>query len=145
MAKAKNHAIAGQNDGTADLYFELVRKFPLRPIRSDAELDAAIAVVDCLIDQEDLSTDEADYLEVLSDLVEKYETEQHPMPDVSDADMLRHLIESRATTLSAIAAATGVAVSTISEILAGKRRLNRRHIGAFADYFHVSSAVFIGA
>ena len=127
-----------------DRYLELVRAFPLRPLRSDEDLDRAIAVIDSLIDRDDLDEGEEDYLDVLGDIVERYETEHHPMPPVSDAAMLRHLIESRETTQSTVAAETGIAVSTISEILTGKRGLNRRHIAALARYFHVSPAVFIG-
>lgn len=143
MAKARPRAAAGAK--SADQYLELVRRFPLRPIRSDAELDRAIEVINSLVDQEKLTTDEDDYLEVLGDLIEKYEHEHHPIPPVSDADMLRHLIEARGTTQAAVAAETGIAVSTISEILAGKRGLNRRHIEALARMFHVSPAVFIGS
>lgn len=35
-----------------------------------------------------------------------------------------------------------IAESTISEILAGKRKLSRRHIAAFSMIFRVSPAVF---
>jgi HTH-type transcriptional regulator/antitoxin HigA len=126
-------------------YLELIRRFPLRPLTSEAELDQAIEIVDELIDQGNRSHDENDYLDVLSDLVEKYETEHHPMPPVSDADMLRFLIENRETTQSKVAEETGIAVSTISEILAGKRGLNRRHIERLATYFHVNPSVFISS
>ena len=34
---------------TSHRYFDLVREFPLRPIRSDRELDRAIAVIDRLL------------------------------------------------------------------------------------------------
>ena len=67
------------------------------------------------------------------------------MPPVSDADMLRHLIESRGTTQAEVAAEAGIAESTISEILAGKRGMNRRHIEALARHFKVNPAVFISA
>lgn len=146
MSKAKIRLL--DSGGAANLngrYLELVRLFPLRPIRSDTDLDAAIAVVNSLIDREELSPDESDYLEVLGDLVEKYESDKHPLPPVSDADMLRHLMEARDTTQSAVATETGISVSTISEILSGKRGLNRRHIEALARHFHVSPAVFIGS
>ncbi len=36
---------------TEDQYLELLRGFPLRPLRSDADLDAAIAMIDSLIDR----------------------------------------------------------------------------------------------
>jgi HTH-type transcriptional regulator/antitoxin HigA len=120
-----------------------VQKFPLRPIRSDQDLDRAIAIINSLIDRSGLSPDEDDYLDVLGDLVEKYETEHHPMLPVSDADMLRHLIEARNTTQARVATDTGIAESTISAIVSGKRGMNRKHIELVARYFKVKPAVFI--
>jgi HTH-type transcriptional regulator/antitoxin HigA len=60
----------------------------LRPLRTEADLDAAVAVIDDLIDQAALAP-EQDYLDVLSDLVEAYETETIPMRPVGDAELLR--------------------------------------------------------
>ena len=126
-----------------DRYHDLIHAFPLRPIRSESELDQAIAVIDSLIDCAELEPGEQDYLEVLSDQVRKYETERHPLPAVSEADMLRHLIEAREITQQKLAGDTGIAESTISHILSGKRSLSRNHIARLAAYFHVSPAVFI--
>lgn len=123
-------------------YLKLVRAFPLRPIRTEAELDRAIEVVNSLLDRDDLAPAEADYLDVLGDLVERYETEQHPVEDVSDADMLEHLIEARGVTQAEAARGAGIAVSTISEVLSGKRTLSRAHIGKLARYFGVDPGVF---
>lgn len=124
-------------------YVELVREHPLRPIRSDAELDRAIAMIDRLSDRESLTPEEDDYLEVLSDLVEAFESEHDPEPVVAAADMLRHLIESKGVPQAKVAADTGVSESTISEILNGKRAVSRNARLAFADYFRVEPAVFI--
>jgi HTH-type transcriptional regulator/antitoxin HigA len=125
-----------------DRYLELVRRFPLRPLRTDADLNAAVEVIDSLIDQDDLAAPEQDYLDVLGDLVEAYEAEAVPMRRVSDADMLRFLIENRSATQSAVAKQSGIAESTISEVLAGRRKLNRSQIGKLARYFHVEPGVF---
>lgn len=130
---------AGQKN---DVYMELIRQVPLRPIRSDEELDRAVAMVDSLIDQDDLSRDEQDYLDVLSDIVERYESEEHPIAPVSDAEMLRHLIEAKGAAQADVSRATGIAESTISEVLAGKRALSRSHIGKLSRYFHVEPGVF---
>jgi HTH-type transcriptional regulator/antitoxin HigA len=124
-------------------YLELVRQVPLRPIHSEAELDRAIARIDALLDQTERNADEEDDLDVLSDLVEKYEDEHDPMPPVSGAKMLRFLIESQGTTQVKVASTTRSAESTLSEILAGKRELNRKHIEALARHSHVSPAVFL--
>jgi HTH-type transcriptional regulator/antitoxin HigA len=78
----------------------------------------------------------------LAIFVEKYEDEHYPIPPVSGVEMLRHLIEERQLTQSDVAAGTGLANSTVSEILAGKRRLHLKHIEALARFFQVKPAVF---
>ena len=128
---------------TEDRYLNLVRQFPLRPLRTDADLDAAVAVVDALIDLPKLTTAEQDYLDVLSDLVEAYENEAVPMRPVGDADLLRFLIQQKSITQVEAADGCGMAESTISEVLAGKRKLNRSQIAKLARYFHVEPGVFL--
>jgi HTH-type transcriptional regulator/antitoxin HigA len=125
-----------------DSYFRLIRRFPLRPIRSEKELDSAIAVIDSLLDAGPLDAGSQDYLDVLSDLVEKFEDEHEPMPQVTDAEMLRHLFEAKGITQARAAKEVGIAESTISEVLAGSRRLTRTHIGKLASYFGVAPDVF---
>ena len=128
----------GKDDG----YFKLVRVFPLRPLRSESDLDRAIALIDSLVTRDDLDSGEEDYLDVLSDLVHKYEAEHDPIAPVPDADMVRFLLESNDMTQTELAEQSGIAVSTVSEILSGKRKLTRDHIGALSRIFHVSPAVF---
>ena len=124
-------------------YLDLIHEFPLRPLRSEADLDRAIAMIDALSDRAELTPPERDYLLVLADLIERYEDEHHPMPPVSGVAMLRHLLEAQGVTQAKVAAETGLAESALSEILAGKRRLNVRYIEALARYFHVNPGVFI--
>ncbi len=124
-----------------DHYLELVQKFPLCPLRSDAELTEAIAVIDSLIIRS-LDDGEQDYLDVLTDIVEKYESDEVPMSPVSDAEMLRHLIEARGISQAKLASDIDIPDSTISEVLTGKRQLTRKHLGAVSKYFNVSPAVF---
>jgi len=135
-------ATANRQRSVEDRYFELVRQFPLRPIRSDAELDEAAGMVDSLLARRDLAPEEEDYLDVLGDLIERYESEAHPMAPVSDAAMLRHLIDAKGVSQTELSKASGIADSTISEVLKGKRSLNRGHIGKLAQYFGVSPDVF---
>ncbi|HEU5431729.1 MAG TPA: helix-turn-helix domain-containing protein [Thermomicrobiales bacterium] len=123
-------------------YLDLVARFPLRPIERDEELDAAIAVVDSLLAKPRLSKDEDDYLDVLGDLIRKYEKSAHPIEPASDSEMLKHLLESRDFSQIDLHKATGIAISTISAILSGKRRLSRRHIAALSAFFHVSADSF---
>src|SRR3954453_14135206 len=107
----------------SECYLALVKDVPLRPIRTEDELDRAIAMVDALSDRANLSKDEQDYLLVLSSLIEKYEDDHYPVPEVSGIPMLRSLIEFKGETQARVAAQTGIPESTLSEILAGKRKL----------------------
>ena len=128
-------------------YFDLIREFPLKPIQSEKELDQATEIIHRLIDRgfDNLTAGEDAYLDVLSDLVEKYEIEHHPIEDVSESALLAHLIESKGVTQRAVAEATGIKESAISDLLAGRRRFNRGHIEKLAAYFHVSPATFFMA
>lgn len=135
-------SITTKHDKANDRYLNLVIRFPLRPIRSDKYLEAAIKVIDSLLDRENLAPEEEDYLEVLGSLVKQYEQEAHPMAPVSDVEMLQHLIEAKGVSQTEVSKATGIVDSTISEVLKGKRSLNRDHIGKLSRYFHVSPSVF---
>jgi len=124
-------------------YLSLVRNLPLRPIRAEAELDRAIEMVDALSDRAELSEDEQDYLLVLSSLIEKYEDDHYPVPEASGIPMLRSLIEFKGETQARVAAQTGIAESTLSEILAGKRKLAVKHITPLARYFKVDPGLLL--
>ncbi|HEY2784180.1 MAG TPA: helix-turn-helix domain-containing protein [Fimbriiglobus sp.] len=143
MARKTGGTILGSVYGKGqDRYLDLILQFPLRPIRSDEELDDAIRVIDSLIDQNTLMDAEQDYLDVLGDLVEAYETETIPSKPATDAERLQFLIEIKGVTQAEVAKEAGIAVSTVSEVLSGKRKLNRRQIGKLAKYFHVGPGVF---
>jgi HTH-type transcriptional regulator / antitoxin HigA len=129
---------------TDNRYLELIRENPLRIIRSEAEYVRAIAMLDRLSDQGNGRTpDETEYLLALSVFVEKYEEEHHQIPPASGVDMIHFLIETHHRTQRDVANGTGFAVSTISEILAGKRKLGVKHIQALARFFQVKPAVFL--
>jgi HTH-type transcriptional regulator/antitoxin HigA len=77
-------------------------------------------------------------------LIEAYEEEHETITDVSDVAMLSQLIEARGVTQRSVAAGTGLPESTISDLLAGRRKFNRGHIAKLSAYFKVSPAVFFG-
>ena len=102
-----------------DTYLGLVRALPLRPIRSEAELDRAIAMIDSLITRNDLKLGEEDYVDVLSDLVHKYEAEHDP--DCAGFRRGYGSVSYRIELHGANRAGHGsdIAESTISEIVGG--------------------------
>ena len=59
-------------------YLELLQTFPPRPITSEEDYQATQKVIDQLIDQGSLTTEEQDYLNVLGCLIRDYEDLYHP-------------------------------------------------------------------
>jgi HTH-type transcriptional regulator / antitoxin HigA len=139
MRKTTIRAVYGK---TEDHYLNLIRRFPLRPLATDDDLDAAVAVIDSLLDKGELTPPEQDYLDVLSDLVESYEAEAVPIEPASDAELLRFLLNAKGVKQAQAASETGIAESTVSEVLAGKRTLNRSQIGKLSRYFHIEPSTF---
>lgn len=120
-----------------DDYLDLVVKFPLTSLKSEEQLQDAQAVLDALLAKEKLTAGEEMYLDALSDLVAAYEDAHYPIAPASDADMLRHLMEAKGVTQADLHRDTGLAKSSISEVLAGRKPFSRQMIRTLADYFKV--------
>lgn len=124
-----------------DTYLELVQAFPLASIKSEEHLEAAQEAMDQLLAKGDLDGGEEMYLDALSDLVAAYEDEHHAIAPASDADMLRHLMEAKDVTQAQLSREAGIAKSTISEVLSGKKTFSRQMMHKFSDYFKVDVSV----
>lgn len=125
-----------------DTYFRLIRRFPLAHLRNEEELDAATALMHELSARE-LDAGEAAYFEILCDLVGAYEDEHHPIPDASETEVLRYLMDTKPISQSELADTVGIARSTVSAVLSGSRSLTRQQVQKLAAFFQVSPAVFL--
>jgi HTH-type transcriptional regulator / antitoxin HigA len=143
-AGARTNVRNAVHGGSDRAYLTLVRRFPLRPLRTDAELDAAAGIIDELTDRDDLSAAESDYLDVLGDLVEKYEDEHVEMPHVSDAAMLGLLMDEKGARQADVVRGTGISKTVLSLVLNGKRDLTREHIVSLSKFFGVAPTAFLG-
>jgi HTH-type transcriptional regulator / antitoxin HigA len=128
-------------------YLALIRKFPLRPIRSEEENEAALAVIASLGERQReglLSPEERDNITVLAKLIEEYEGTRYPRAPVTGSAMLSHLIEARGISLARLAADTGIAESTLSGLVGGSRPIGPRQIQVLARYFGADPALLQG-
>jgi HTH-type transcriptional regulator / antitoxin HigA len=133
--------LSGKNQKS---YLELVTTFPLASIKSERHLAHAQKVIDRLLARGRLNAGEETYLEALSDLVASYEDEHHAIAPASDADMLRHLLDAKGISPAELSRGTGIAKSSVSEILGGKKAFSRQMIRKLADYFQVEVSVLAG-
>src|SRR5207245_7965262 len=103
-------------------YDQLLAMHPLRPIHNDVELEQATEMIDILAGH-DLNTDQADYLDVLSTLVEAYESTYYPVgaPAVCGLDALRALLADHGMSAADLARLLGVHRSMGAKLLKGER------------------------
>ena len=108
-------------------YRNLLVKFLPMPIRSDRDYQRALAQLEELMVPQ---PDEARswLIEVLSTLIEDYESREYRDPQVSPAKMLAHLLESRGVKCADVAKATGIGAATISSVLTGRRGISKSNV-----------------
>ena len=126
-------------------YLELIRQFPLRPIRNKRELNRAMTLAGHLatFDEGTLSHGEQDYLDALTVFIEDYDR-RYPidMPEVTPLAMLKHLMEEHEMNISDLGRVIG-SQSNASLILSGKRPISRRVMRLLAEHFKVDASVFL--
>ena len=129
---------------TANRYDELTTAFPLRPIRTPTAHRRALQILVKLASEH--NGDAADYKTVLAKLVADYEhTAGHRMDtsDLTAADVVRHLLGERGITVNAFAREIGVSQGTLNDTLLGKRAWSKSVILKVADYFGLSTDLFL--
>ncbi len=115
----------------------------LAPAKTDDDLDRLVDFSDYLIDRigEDENHILLGLLDLVGTLIENYENETIPEPEGSPIDCLKYLMEEHGLKQKDMVELGSPGV--ISEILSGKRELNKRHIKALGERFHCSPAIFI--
>lgn len=111
------------------------------PITSERQHAEYVSVLDKLARHETLTREEDKYAQVLMALVEAYEEQNHSIPDASPVDVLRTLMEANDLRQKDLAPIFG-SESIVSEVLNGKRDINKNHIEKLSKRFGVSPAVF---
>lgn len=115
----------------------------LRPIRSAQEYERAVALMNFLVDAVGDKEEHAlsGLLDLVSELVKKYDTNHYAIEASEPKEVLRYLIEMRGLKQGDLAEI--VAQSNLSAILAGKRKISATLAGKLAKYFNISPAVFV--
>ena len=124
-------------------YDTLLLDYRPRPIRSEATYKRMLKQVERLMTKQPLNQAESEMAELLSTLVEQYESIKYPTPKTSPAETLAHLIEVRGVTRSALSRESGIPLSVITNVLAGRRAISKANAVRLSDYFNVSLRLFI--
>jgi HTH-type transcriptional regulator / antitoxin HigA len=93
----------------------------IRPIRTEADYDAALARVETLMDAE-ADTPEGEELDVLATLISAYEKEHYPIAAADPVAAIRHAMETRGYSQKDLGDLIG-SPPRASEILSGAREV----------------------
>ena len=126
-----------------DKWLDTVKIVAVDRIRSDADYDRVTAFMEEVIAE--IGRKKKHPLCGLMDILEmrlrEYDDARHPMDDVSGVEMLRFLMDQQGLRQQDLSELGSQGV--VSEILAGRRELNLRHITALARRFKVAPEVFL--
>ena len=110
-------------------------------ITSDAQNERYIAALLEMERKNHLSAAEKHFSELLTLLVEAYEEKRFPVRKTSPVAVLTELMNANNLRQKDLAPALGTE-SIVSEVLSGKRELNKNQIERLSKKFKVSPAVF---
>lgn len=124
-------------------YAELVAFHLPRPIRDAVAYRNTVEIVDALAGHS-LSEDQEDYLELLSQLIEAYESSTVlPGKKVSGISALKFLLQEHNLSGDDLGRLLGIDRSAAFKILKNRRRLTVDHVKKLAEHFKVTSDLFL--
>ncbi|MGA8148074.1 MAG: helix-turn-helix domain-containing protein [Gallionellaceae bacterium] len=115
----------------------------LRPIHDEENYDRMAALMNSLLEA---TGDDEDHplsglLDLVGDMVSKYEQEYHAIEPAEPRDALRFLMDARGLKQEDLSAV--VPQSNLSAILAGKRKISATLAGKLGKFFGISPAVSV--
>lgn len=120
---------------------EMVRRGAPRLIRSEAELAEYTRALFTLTSKPHPSAAEQEAINLLTLLIEQYETVRYVAPPGRGIEALRQLVRQNHLTLRSLVPELGC-VANASLLLRGQRKFTRSHIARLSKRFHLSPEVF---
>jgi HTH-type transcriptional regulator/antitoxin HigA len=121
---------------------EMIARGAPRVIRNDSELEACTKALFQLTALEKPSHSEAEAIELLTLLVERYEQEHYPIAAADPASVVPFLIEQQNLTQRDLIPQFG-SESAVSMFLAGQRNLTIEQVRRLSTRFNLPADVFI--
>jgi HTH-type transcriptional regulator / antitoxin HigA len=123
-------------------YAGLMGMHLIRPIHDQVDADNAAEMIDLLAGHA-LNAEQSDYLELLSDLYEKWEEAQFPIAHATGAELLRLVLAERKEGAGNLAKVLGIDASLAYRILRGERQLTAVQIRRVADAYSLDPAALL--
>ena len=128
-------------------YASLLQRVEPRPIRSKAEHQRMLSKFEEISREYGNKPSEAlgQMVELLATLIERYEEDEYPIPDVAPHKLVGHLLTERGVSQAEFARALDCSRSSITNILSGKRSVSKAMAIKLSNYFRLPADLFIDA
>lgn len=123
-------------------YQGLMAMHLLRPIHDQVDAENAAEIIDLLAGHK-LNAEQSDYLELLSDLYEKWETAQFPISRARGAELLRLVLAERGEKAVDLAKLLGIDASLAYRLVRGERQLTAVQICKLARSYGIDPAALL--
>ena len=113
----------------------------IRPIKTEQDYNLALERVNILFDAKP-NTEEADELDILVTLIEKYEKIHYPIPEPDPIEAIKFMMEQNGLTDADL----GILLnsrSRVSELFKRKRALTIKQIRILTEELHIPASILI--
>lgn len=124
-------------------YANLLSEVLPQPIETEVEYKRVLAIVELLMNKKATSLEESRLLDLFVILVEKFESEHYPSQNISTPhSRLLHLLEANNLQSVDLIDIFG-SIDIVSEVIDGKRSIDRNHADKLGDRFNLPSSLFL--
>jgi HTH-type transcriptional regulator/antitoxin HigA len=121
-------------------YKKLVAKILPKIVHTEEQNEQYIKVLFDLTSRK-MTKEESEFADLLTLLIEDFEEKHYALPKASPTETIRFLMDQNGLKQKDLMDVFGTP-SIVSEVLRGKRELNKDHITRLSERFHVSPELF---
>lgn len=151
-ARSQAAGVSGRTSGRMDgncvgridpaKYGKLCAAVVPKLIESDEEFDRLVGVMETIDFKANLTPEEKTVSALLAKLIQDYDNEHHALPEAPPNETIGFLMNQRGLRPSDLLPIFG-SRSVASDVLSGKREPSKAHVRKLAEFFHVSTDLFL--
>jgi HTH-type transcriptional regulator / antitoxin HigA len=124
------------------VYSKLLSEYQPRIIKTEAENEKFLAIVEELLSRSLLTPEEDTLLELLVRLIEDFEDKHYQINSSTAHSRLLHLMEARSLTVANLVEVLG-SDDIVNQLINGQIEITQKQAEALGKFFHVDVSLFL--
>jgi HTH-type transcriptional regulator/antitoxin HigA len=126
----------------SEVYSQLLSQYQPKIIKTEAENEKFLAVVEDLLAWKSLTPEEEVVLELLVKLIEDFENEHYQLNVSTPHSRILHLLEARDLAAEDLVGILGT-IELVNQVINGEVKVTQEQAEALGGFFHVDASVFV--